>query len=349
MQHPDEGTIHAWIDGELSQDDATALEAHLGDCTECSAKVAEARGLVAASSRIVSALDIVPGGVIPAVPARRRPWYASTQLRAAAAIAIVASASMLVMRDSKEATMDSVLSVTAPAPTTAEADRAVTQSEAPAAGTANAPADAGTDLRKEKSTAPRREKLERQSAVSEPPLPVSPGIASAPAASPPLEQSRAERRLTAPSPALGPMARRAANEASSAKTGNVAGDSAQRLAAPLSDAVVTGVAVATEELKQLRSDSAVGVRRTVYELSPGLEATLTDSGPPARARSQALGASASAPPPPPAVAERRAAFDAVAVNSITWRDKRGHTMTLSGPVSKERLEALRRQLPEDKR
>ena len=67
MQHPDEGTIHAWIDGQLSADEGAALEAHAGECAECRAAIADARGIIAASSRIVSALDIVPGGVIPEV------------------------------------------------------------------------------------------------------------------------------------------------------------------------------------------------------------------------------------------------------------------------------------------
>lgn len=65
MPHPDEGTIHAWLDGALPPDESSAVESHVSECPECSAAVAEARGLIAASSRILSALDAVPGGVIP--------------------------------------------------------------------------------------------------------------------------------------------------------------------------------------------------------------------------------------------------------------------------------------------
>src|SRR5689334_2872788 len=104
MQHPDEGTIHAWLDGELGADEAQALEAHLVTCPECSASVAEARGLVAASSRIVSALDVIPGDVIPASTKtlKRRPWYSTVQFRAAAGFLVVAGASLLLLNTGQE-------------------------------------------------------------------------------------------------------------------------------------------------------------------------------------------------------------------------------------------------------
>jgi anti-sigma factor RsiW len=104
MQHLDEGTIHAWIDGELSPEQASELEAHVRDCSSCAAMVAEARGLVAASTRILTALDHVPGGVLPSVPdiapapVTRRRWYQRTDVRAAAALLFVAGASLVVAR-----------------------------------------------------------------------------------------------------------------------------------------------------------------------------------------------------------------------------------------------------------
>jgi len=104
MQHLDEGTIHAWIDGELSPEQVSEVEAHASTCPECAAMVAEARGLVAAATRILTALDDLPGGVIPSVPdiapaqVVRRRWYQRTDLRAAAALLFVAGASLLVVR-----------------------------------------------------------------------------------------------------------------------------------------------------------------------------------------------------------------------------------------------------------
>ena len=65
MQHLDEGTIHAWLDGELPADEAEKIAAHANECPECGALVAEARGLIAASTRILTALDNVPAGVVP--------------------------------------------------------------------------------------------------------------------------------------------------------------------------------------------------------------------------------------------------------------------------------------------
>ncbi|MDQ6635428.1 MAG: zf-HC2 domain-containing protein [Gemmatimonadota bacterium] len=64
--HPDEGTIHAWLDGAFDAPTAAAIEAHVASCPSCTERVAEARGLIAGASRVVSALDDVPSGVTPA-------------------------------------------------------------------------------------------------------------------------------------------------------------------------------------------------------------------------------------------------------------------------------------------
>jgi anti-sigma factor RsiW len=111
-EHLDEGTIHAWLDGELPPDESARVEAQVSACTECAALVAEARGLVAASSRILSSLDAVPGGVIPGVEsgtdqlaalrARRqetsRRWWNDRRIVAAASLVFVAGVSSLVWR-----------------------------------------------------------------------------------------------------------------------------------------------------------------------------------------------------------------------------------------------------------
>ena len=93
MQHLDEGVIHAWLDGQLPRDEAAAAEAHVAECRQCADTVAEARGLIAASSRILMSLDNVPRDVAPkqgvsaapAVPAAPPPAVAASPATTAAA------------------------------------------------------------------------------------------------------------------------------------------------------------------------------------------------------------------------------------------------------------------------
>lgn len=346
MQHPDEGTIHAWIDGELPADDAAALEAHLQECAECSALAAEARGLAAASSRIVSALDIVPGGVIPK-SAPRRPWYASTQLRAAAAVAIVAGASLLVMRegDQKKA-MRAVSDTAAAASQISQLQSEPAASRPEAARVAEAPAPiVQKNSAKQKPEGRTRSELDKSAAND-------------------------AAKITAPEDLVAPPAaasRAAADEVSAVKP-PARRDSAQRRTftgdLQLSEVVVTGVATAAAEpgeLKKLRTDSSTSA--TVYEASPGVEVTLFDRGltvvmrasTTAQLKEKQKAEPAAAPPPTPAptveALSRKVAgaMNAAQVNSISWTDKRGHLMVLTGPLSKEQLEGIRKRLPADKR
>lgn len=112
MQHLDEGTIHTWLDGELSPEEAAKVEAHANECSQCAAHVAEARGLIAASTRILTSLDDVPSGVLPSTPAaepvtsipqvvRVRRWYDRTDIRAAAAVLLVAGASLVIAKSQR--------------------------------------------------------------------------------------------------------------------------------------------------------------------------------------------------------------------------------------------------------
>jgi anti-sigma factor RsiW len=102
MQHLDEGTIHSWLDGALSADEAARVEAHVAECQQCAAAVAEARGFIAASSRILTALDHVPRAVVPA--ARPAKWRNRAVWRAAAAVLVVAVGSLVVVRANERET-----------------------------------------------------------------------------------------------------------------------------------------------------------------------------------------------------------------------------------------------------
>lgn len=347
MQHPDEGMIHTWLDGELAPDEASSLEAHIADCPECSAKVAEARGLVAASSRIVSALDLVPSGVIPAAAPKRRAWYAGTQFRAAAAVMIVAGASFLVLRDRDEAATMNRVMTTAATPIAEDAAASVTPTESlrnsspdqSAATSAPAPVVAP---RVKGGTARRLEER-----PSSPP--------------PPLPQANESRVLNgkvagvqAEADMVSPRADSAANRMATVPADRLMSRSAK-------GGVVGGVARGAElranvaPLRKIRSDSTQATSRTVFEVSAGVEVTLTDAIVAAfdsRMKQQSASTGAAAAPPPTAPTASTAQRDAakpVPVNTISWIDKRGHLMTLAGPLPKEQLEQLRQRLPEDQR
>ncbi len=106
MQHLEEGTIHAWLDGELPPAERAHAEAHIAECAECAAALAEARGFVAAASRILTALDSVPGGVLPAAStgssspplAARRRFVTSRAWMAAAAVLVLSTVTVIATR-----------------------------------------------------------------------------------------------------------------------------------------------------------------------------------------------------------------------------------------------------------
>ena len=113
--HLDEGTIHAWLDGALDAEEAARVEQHAAACEACAGAIAEARGLVAGASRILTALDGVPGGIVPKTAAaagassarRRRSLWATLHLTparaAAAAVVVLAAGTALVLRNAPNA------------------------------------------------------------------------------------------------------------------------------------------------------------------------------------------------------------------------------------------------------
>ncbi len=108
MPRPDEGLIHAWLDGQLPPEEAARIEELAATDSEWAAAVAEARGLVAASSRVLSALDHVPAGVVPkrtSARARQRlPWWT----KIAAAVVVVAGGSVVVMQNAPDGRLPAV-------------------------------------------------------------------------------------------------------------------------------------------------------------------------------------------------------------------------------------------------
>jgi hypothetical protein len=97
MQHLSEGTIHSWLDGALNADEAALVDAHVKECPECAAVVAEARGFIAGASRILTALDNAPRGVIPVVAPKKR--IDPMVWRVAATLVVIATGTLVVFRN----------------------------------------------------------------------------------------------------------------------------------------------------------------------------------------------------------------------------------------------------------
>lgn len=103
--------------------------------------------------------------------------------------------------------------------------------------------------------------------------------------------------------------------------------------------------------RKVRTDSTASAIRTVFELSPGVEVTLTDLTPPPSAPAARQRSNAAAAPVVQSAAPdlKLDSAQSMPVNTVTWTDKRGHTMTLTGRVSTLQMELLRQQLPPEQR
>lgn len=64
MQHLDEGTLHALLDGELVGDESRAAYDHLASCPECHGRLAEARELAAEALGLIEELDGIPESTV---------------------------------------------------------------------------------------------------------------------------------------------------------------------------------------------------------------------------------------------------------------------------------------------
>ena len=92
MLHVDEGTLHSYLDGELSADERAAVETHLSQCATCRASLAEERALRERASAVLGAARPVER---PAPPfeqlrreAKRSPWRVRRSIAWAASIVL---------------------------------------------------------------------------------------------------------------------------------------------------------------------------------------------------------------------------------------------------------------------
>lgn len=370
MQHPDEGMIHSWLDGALTPEEVVSMESHVATCPSCAAAVAEARGFIAASSRILTALDDVPRGVVPAVPARKRDLRVFW--RAAAAMLVVAGGSLVVMREGGQ---DPAIRTT---PTTEAATLSAT---APAVSQDAAGKSAGSSpTRMDESTTNQLPPM-----VQAKPMRI-PSTARGTARPGSLEQDLSKQSDL-----------RRANEPASVVVGGTGTADAvvpARGTMQLQANVVLPEIEATP-LKVLKVERTIGSRRTTYEVAPSQTVTLTEpepversevrmaagrvaaqrqatTGSGARAAQPMAAEAASAPPPPAPMMDSRAGADSTSVrneassaaktspaapsaafvavsNTISWRDSQtGKTLTLSGPFSAERLQEIRKRIEKER-
>ena len=366
MQHPDEGTIHSWLDGALSAEEAARVEAHVKECAQCQAAVAEARGFIAASSRILTALDNAPRGVIPAAkPAKRMDpmvW------RIAATVLVVAAGTLVVVRNSgltRRASEESAARVTlADTPVITAQDRSA--------------ADSVTVSKTSAMSAPT---ATSQSDFSGKPVLAGATPAQRKRPAPRVDEKKAD--------AAGLLGRRAGNaESNNAAVAVAPPAAATPLPAPptaprfeaLRTQIANGAAsmdamAAEPRIRVVGHPRSIGQRLTLYEVTPGdtvlfaepaslaLQSVVTTGAAttsqramaaPAREKQSAtakLGAAAAdtgritaaqAPASVPAMAPTFTT-GADGTNTLAWRDTtNGNLVTLSGRHTRAELEQLRR-------
>jgi len=92
MSHVDEGTLHAYLDGELPSAERAVLEAHLAGCATCRANLTEERALRERATAVLGAARPVERPAPPLEQLRREPkrspWRVRRSFAWAASIAL---------------------------------------------------------------------------------------------------------------------------------------------------------------------------------------------------------------------------------------------------------------------
>jgi putative zinc finger protein len=366
MQHLDEGTIHSWLDGALSGDKAARVEAHVKECPQCASVVAEARGFIAASSRILTALDHAPRGVVPIAAPKRR--VDPLVWRVAATVLVVAAGTLAVVRNRESTEPMKAISAdqatTLSLPTEGAIERG---SDAATAAAAN-----GVPSNVAASEAPATALLRRAGTQT-----------SRPDVNAPEKKSLAE----------GEPARAGKIGGASGYTGAVT-QTVPTIAAPAAGrsrmAGVAAMDAATEQepLKVVGTPRRIGAKVTLYEVAPGDTVTLTESIPsylssvvvtgaavaptaqaagavqksaaaPSKARAdapitnarevQAAGGVAAPAPAVSAPAPSAQTETTNTLNTITWNDSAtGNTLSLTGRMPQSRLRAIRMRIERER-
>lgn len=352
-QHPDEGTLHAYIDGELPGAEAKALEAHVAGCASCSAALAEARGLVAATSQVISALDAAPaaarspaavvGRASTARAARvsRPPIFRMPYARAAALLLLVGGSAFVADRSGmfdggarpRAVSMEADV-VQSSGPVIERAPKAAASAPAASALASPAPTDLSSATAGSASGAVARKEA-------------APRVAANRAVRDGARAMDNESAMAAPEPT--PIRQQDAATASSLKRAESAEATRAPALAAAPPAPPTAPPPPARSVDFMLSEVVVTsasnpVRVSRYRTKAGTILTLTEE--PMRTsfaeESDTRRTAAAGAQRPAAVA-----MSAPVVNSYRWSSpEQGRTYTLTGPLPVAELEALSRSLSE---
>jgi anti-sigma factor RsiW len=99
MSHTDDGTLHAYLDGELSAREAVELEQHVAACPDCRARLDEARALIKRAGNLLALAAPAQGALPPwPVAAPRRSGRGGVPLAWAATVVLALGAAWYVGR-----------------------------------------------------------------------------------------------------------------------------------------------------------------------------------------------------------------------------------------------------------
>jgi hypothetical protein len=154
MQHLDEGLLHELLDGEIPSIDLPPIQAHLAACSECRARLEEAREFAGEAERLVETIEVPErdtprGGVIGPSP-RARPW--GRDLAWAATVVVAVGAGYLARGGSQPESL-AEREAAAPAPVAAPVAAPITVAPAEPEASAKASTDR-VDRPSSRATAP---------------------------------------------------------------------------------------------------------------------------------------------------------------------------------------------------
>ena len=287
MQHLDEGTIHSWLDGALNADEAARVEAHVKECPQCAAAVAEARGFIAGASRILTALDNAPRGVIPVATPKKR--FDPIVWRVAATLLLVAAGTLVVFRNGgRQAPIAISNADSVPSTVTTVAPTARAGNEAPGMTAEPAPSlqksgnsTRGTTIGGVQQTAGLSEKTAVKGGAADASKPTSQALPPAPR----VTYQAAEARAPTPQPNTSAAEnRKVAGQAGTAVADNISTSSgyvrpaapARQTAAPIRLRGAATLDAASEQLRVVGTSRSIGASVTLYEVAPGDTVTFTE-------------------------------------------------------------------------